>query len=367
VTRGSIAELLGIRYPIVSAPMGMVAGGRLAAAVSEAGGLGLIGPGYNDARWIEQEFREARLCSTGLPHESAGLRLRRDASQRHGGASTLPGVLSKACRIQPESARVGVGFITWDLARSPDRLDAALACHPAAVMLSFGDATPFVDAIRKTGARVILQVQSLAAAKAAAELEPDIIVAQGTEAGGHGGGRALFPLLPAVVDAVAPIPVVAAGGIADGRGIVAAFALGASGVLIGTRFYAAAESLAPPAPKDRRVRSGGDATIRSRIFDIARRLPWPAEFTARALRNDFTKRWHGREAALEQALDQEQPRYARAVEAKDFDTAAVWAGEGIDLIQDVVPARQIVERLVADAEEAMARLTRLFDNRPGSP
>jgi nitronate monooxygenase len=294
--------------------MGMVAGGRLAAAVSTAGGLGLIGPGYQGVGWIEREF-------------------------------ALAG-----------DARVGVGFITWDLVRSPERLNAALAFGPAAVMLSFGDATPFVSAIRKRGARLFLQVQSLAAAEAAAVLEPDLIVAQGTEAGGHGGARGLLSLLPAVVDAVGPIPVVAAGGISDGRGIAAAFALGAAGVLIGTRFYAAEESLGAPAAKERIVRGSGDATLRTRVFDIVRRLPWPAQFTARALRNDFALRWHGSERALEAAREEENPRYAAAAEAGNFDTAAVWAGEGIDLIGEVLPAGTIVARLVAEAEEALSRL-----------
>ena len=309
-----ITELLGIRHPIISAPMGMVAGGKLAAAVSNAGGLGLIGPGYQGADWIEREFRQA------------------------------------------DGARVGVGFITWDLTRGPERLDAALAFQPAAVMLSFGDASPFADRIRRAGARLLLQVQSLSAAVAAARLEPDAIIAQGTEAGGHGGGRALFPLLPAVVDRVTPIPVVAAGGITDGRGIAAAFALGASGVLVGTRFYAAEESLGLPEAKRRLVAGSGDATLRTRAMDAVRRLPWPVEFTGRVLRNAFTDRWHGNEESLTRMLEEEAPRYARAVETGDFDTAALWAGEGVDLIDDVVPAAEIVARLVAETRATLSSM-----------
>jgi nitronate monooxygenase len=314
ITAPAINQIFGIRHPIVLAPMGGVAGGRLAAAVTAAGGLGMIGPGYNDSGWIERELDAA------------------------------------------DGARVGVGFITWDLARAPERLATALARRPAAVMLSFGDARPFLDPIRASGARLMLQVQTLGAAVAAAALEPDVIVAQGNEAGGHGGGRGLLPLLPAVVDRVAPIPVLAAGGIADGRGIVACRALGAAGVLIGTRFYTAVESLAAPAAKARAVRASGDATLRTRVFDIVRRLPWPPDCTARALRNDFTDRWHGREEALVVAVDTEQPRYAAAVEAGEFDTAAVWGGEGLDLVDDVAPAAAILERLVREAEEVQARL-----------
>jgi nitronate monooxygenase len=320
-----LTDLLGIRQPVISAPMGMIAGGRLAAAVSRAGGLGLLGPGYLGADWIEREFRLA------------------------GGA------------------RVGVGFITWDLARSPDRLDAALAFRPAAVMLSFGDASPYVRAIRAAGARLLLQVQSVGAAQAAARLAPDVIIAQGTEAGGHGGGRSLFPLLPAVVDRVAPIPVVAAGGISDGRGIAAAFALGAAGVLIGTRFYAAEESLGLPAAKQRIVEGSGDATLRTRVFDIVRRLPWPPEFTGRALRNGFASRWHRSEPALTANLDQETPRYVQAVETGDFDTAAVWAGEGIDLVGDVAPAAAIMARLMAETHDALGRISGIHAGAPGGP
>jgi len=304
----------GLRCPIISAPMGAVAGGRLAAAVSRAGGLGLIGPGYLGAEWIDAEFRAA-----------AG-------------------------------ERVGIGFISWDLARAPERLDAALAHRPVAVMLSFGDAEPFVDAIRRAGALLIMQVQTVEAARRAAALGADVIVAQGTEAGGHGAQRALFPLLPAVVDAVAPIPVLGAGGIADGRGLVAALALGAQGVLIGTRFCAAVEALGTDAAKARIVASGGDATVRTRIFDIVRGLPWPKGFTGRAIRNAFTDRWHGREDELLAVQPDEQRRYAEAAQTGDLETALVWAGEGLDLVRDVRPAAAIIAEIMRDADALRARL-----------
>jgi nitronate monooxygenase len=294
--------------------MGAVAGGRLAAAVSRAGGLGLIGPGYLDAEWIEAQFALA------------------------GGE------------------RVGVGFITWDLERSPARLAVALDHQPAAVMLSFGDATPFVEPIRRAGAALILQVQSLAAARTAAGFEPDLIVAQGTEAGGHGAARALFPLLPAVVDAVAPIPVAAAGGVADGRGVVAALALGASGALIGTRFYAADEALGGADVKRRLVERGGDDTVRTEVFDIVRQLPWPAPYTGRAVGNDFSARWHGREAELRGALPEQATSYAAAAAGGDLSTAVVWGGEGLDLVRDIQPAEQILARIMREAEETRRRL-----------
>lgn len=204
-----------------------------------------------------------------------------------------------------------------------------------------------------------LQVQSVADAERAAQLGADIVIAQGTEAGGHGATRALFPLLPAIVDAVAPLPVVAAGGIADGRGLVAALALGASAVLIGTRFIAAHEALAPAEAKARLIESSGDATLRTRVFDLVRGLPWPEPYTGRALSNRFSRSWHGHEAELLRAVPREAPRYAAATAAKDFETALIWAGEGLDLVRQLEPAAVIVQSLLSEAQRALAQLNHL--------
>jgi nitronate monooxygenase len=309
----ALTELFSIRHPILLAPMGGVSGGALAAAVSRAGGLGLLGPGYQDEAWIEREFAAA------------------------GGAP------------------VGIGFITWHLARHPERLRAALACKPAAVMLSFGDAAPFVPAIRAAGARLILQVQTLADARAAAALGADVVVAQGTEAGGHGAKRATLPLVPAAVDAIAPTPVVAAGGIADGRGLAAALVLGAAGVLVGTRFYASQEALGHDAAKARLVEDGGDATLRTTVFDVVRGIDWPAAFTGRALANQVSESWHGREPELQRRLAVERERYAAAAASGDVAQAVVWASEAVDLIRDLPPAAAIVERMVNEASAALER------------
>jgi nitronate monooxygenase len=147
---------------------------------------------------------------------------------------------------------------------------------------------------------------------------------------------------------------VAAGGIADGRGLAAALMLGASGVLMGTRFHVAAESLASAGIKARIVAGSGDDTLRTRVFDIGRKAPWPEEFTGRVLANRFSDAWHGREAALAEDATA-QAAYAQAVTAEDYDTAVVWAGEAIDLIHAVEPAGAIVTRIVAEAEAALAR------------
>ncbi|MDT0635702.1 nitronate monooxygenase [Spectribacter hydrogenoxidans] len=306
-----LTELLGIEHPILLAPMGNVSGGALAAAVSHAGGLGLIGGGYGDADWLAREF------------DVAG------------------------------SAQVGVGFITWSLARQPKLLDLALRREPAAVMFSFGACSPFVEPVRAAGAKIICQVQTLAQAREVAELGVDVIVAQGTEAGGHGGGRSTFTLVPAVADAVAPIPVVAAGGIADGRGLAAARMLGAAGALIGTRFFASEEALGHPNAKRFIVASEGDTTLRTRVFDIVRDYPWPKHITGRVPINAFAARWHGREAALYADLERQRVEYQQAVENGDTDTAVAFAGEAVDLIGTVEPAQTIVERIVSQAQSLL--------------
>lgn len=248
------------------------------------------------------------------------------------------------------TSRVGVGFITWSLAKRPTLLELALERRPVAVMLSFGDPAPFVEQIKRGGAKLICQVQTVAMARDAAAKGADVLVAQGAEAGGHGLSRGTMVLVPAVADAVGPnVPVIAAGGIGDGRGLAAALMLGASGVLMGTRFFASEEALGNPAVKEQLLRANGDETVRSSVFDIARRLTWPAPITGRALRNAYVDHWLGREADLLRQIDVEAARYAAGAETGDFDIAVVHAGEVVDLINDLPPAAVIVERVVSQA------------------
>jgi len=306
-----LTERLGIRHPIMLAPMDLVADGRLAATVSRAGGFGIIGGGYGDEAWLKREL------------DAAG------------------------------DARIGVGFITWSMARRPRLLDLVLERKPAAVMLSFGEVMPHAAKIKKSGALLICQVQTIEHTREAVANDADVIVAQGAEGGGHGIARGTFALVPAVVDAAPGIPVAAAGGVADGRGLAAALMLGADGVLIGTRFYASIEAAGFASAKERIVKASGDRTIRGILFDIARRNVWPAPFAGRVLRNEFSERWRGREAELMQHPE-EAERYARARESGDFDTAAVIAGEAVDLIGDIPPAAEIVERITREATTLMA-------------
>jgi nitronate monooxygenase len=307
--RTALTEALGLDVPVVLAPMGRVAGGRLAAAVSNAGGLGLVGGAYGDPEWLHRELSLVR-AETDRPW--------------------------------------GVGLITWYASR--EVVELALNYHPAVFLLSFGDVRPYADVIKAAGCTLLCQVQEVEAAREAVAAGADFVVAQGSEAGGHGAVRATLPLVPAVVDAVAPAPVLAAGGIADGRGLAAALMLGAQGAMLGTRFSAASEALTHEQAKARIVNARAADTAQTRVFDVIRGYgAWPAPFAARALRNEFFARWHGREGDLEAALATEQPAYERAVARGDVATAMVLAGEAVDLIGAVVPAAELVRQIGAEA------------------
>jgi nitronate monooxygenase len=308
--------LLSVEHPIALAPMGDAAGGALAAAVSNGGGLGLVGGGRGDRGWLE---RELRIVKDG---------------------TTRPW---------------GVGFQSWSVERSV--VERALDDRPTAVMLSFGDPTPFADLVRRAGARLMIQVTDLDEARQARDNGADVIVAQGTEAGGHGGGRATLPFVPAVVDLVAPIPVLAAGGIADGRGLAAALVLGAAGALVGTRFLASPEVLAAEAEVEAIVAAHGDATERNRILDIARDSPWPERYTARTLRNAFLDHWRGRDDDL-RADAGALAAYREAAARRDMTVVPIWAGEAVDLITEITSAGDIVAALAAEAEVALAGVGR---------
>jgi len=227
-------------------------------------------------------------------------------------------------------------------------------------MLSFGDPSPFVEAVRRAGAALIIQVTDLDEARRAVDLGADVIVAQGTEAGGHGArhGRSTLPFVPVVVDLAAPVPVLAAGGIADGRGVAAALALGAAGALIGTRFQATAEALIDPAIAKAIVEGRGQDTERSSVLDVLRGSGWPsAKYTARTLGHPYLDRWRGREA--EAAGDaQAKQDYQNDVARGAIPALPVWAGEAIDLITDLASAADLVATLATQAEDALARAGR---------
>lgn len=311
-------ELFGVRHPIALAPMGGSAGGALAAAVSRGGGLGLLGAGGGDPEWLARE---------------------------------LPLVAEVAGRPW------GIGFQTWAIDRST--VERALEHTPRAVMLSFGDPSPFADCIRTAGAALIIQVTDLDEARRAVDLGADVIVAQGTESGGHGArqGRSTLPFVPVVVDLAAPLPVLAAGGIADGRGVAAALALGAAGAVLGTRFQATTEALVDPSTAKAIVEGQGGDTERNRVLDIARGSRWPSKYTARTLGHPYLDRWRGREAELA-GNPRAQQDYQHDIAQGKIPSLPIWAGEAIDLIKDLPSAADLFATLAAQAEDALTRAGR---------
>src|SRR5436305_7460055 len=222
-------------------------------------------------------------------------------------------------------------------------------------MLSFGPVADFATAIRQSGVPVICQVQSMAHAREAVDAGAAAIVAQGGEAGGHGGSRATFTLVPEVADYLAKAApdtlLVAAGGVADGRALAAALMLGADGVLIGSRLVASREALTPPGFHDAILAADGDATIKTSVIDLVRNYHWPDGFSGRALWNGFVTRWHGRESALTEAATtgSETERYWTAFTSGDADNAGVFMGEAAGLIHDIRPAAEIMDAMVAQA------------------
>lgn len=309
--RTRLTEKFDIEHPILLAPMDKVSDGVLAAAVTAAGGLGLIGGGYGDGSWLVEQFI--------------------------------------AAKNQP----VGAGFITWALAEKPHLLDLCLERRPAAMIFAFGDATEFVAKCRDAGVPSIWQVHRVEQARQALAAGVDVIVVQGQEAGGHGMDRGLTALLPAVRDVAGPEQViVAAGGIGDGRGLAGALMLGADGIMMGTRFWASTEANGLESAKAHLVETQGDDTVRTKVFDVARGLDWPRHFSGRVLHNDYSRRWHGDEGAL-QANDAERARYNSA-EAEDYTTRVVIGGEVVDLIDAIKPAGEIVTQTIAQAEELLA-------------
>ena len=310
--RTRFTDRFAIDHPVLLAPMDKVAGGRLAAAVTRAGGLGLIGGGYGEAQWLDQAFRDAG------------------------------------------NTRVGVGFITWSLLRQPALIDQVLAHDPAAFMVSFGDGEALVATARAAGVPTIWQVQRLAQAEQALAAGTDVIVVQGQEAGGHGMDRGLVALLPAVRDLAGPKQIIlAAGGLADGRGLAAALMLGADGVMLGTRFWASSEAIGSDTAKQRLVATRGDETLRSKVFDVARKADWPWHYSGRVVANEFSDEWHGDIESLKRRAGEQQKRY-EASDPDDFSIRVLIAGEALDLVHSVEPAGAILHRLVGEAAELLS-------------
>lgn len=292
--------------------MAFAAGGALASAVSQAGGLGLIGGAYGDEAWISDQF------------EAAG------------------------------NQQVGCGFITWSLKDKPELLDRVLEREPSAVFLSFGNPASFVNQIKAANIPVICQIQTLKDAKHAIDVGADIIVAQGAEAGGHGENRGTFTLVPEVADYIsnhAPETLLcAAGGVGDGRGLAAALMLGADGALIGSRFWASNEALVHPKMLQAAIDANGDETIRTNVVDVVRNIDWPKRYSARILRNEFSDKWHDDVDGLRVNITAESKKWRDALAVGQATIANAFVGEVAGLIMDSKPAPEILADIVNEAE-----------------
>jgi nitronate monooxygenase len=316
-----LTQRFDIEHPIVCAPMALVCGGTLAAAVSRAGGLGVMGGGYagtvGDGPGLEEQYRMAG------------------------------------------NTPIGIGFITWAAESNPGAVDWAIEKRPKCLFLSFGSPKNLARKALDAGVPVFCQTQTMAHVREALDAGASVIVAQGAEAGGHGGRRSTLPFVPEVADLLAKnypeVLLLAAGGIADGRGLAASLTLGADGVLVGSRFWAAEEALTAPAAAARAIASDGDQTVRTTALDSLRGVPWPAEFSFRVMRNRLMDEWAHRENEAAADFGAMKQSYNEARLRGDLDIAATIVGEAVGLIHARLPAAEIVATMVAEAEAALAR------------
>lgn len=327
--RTRICDLFGIDLPIICAAMGGVAGGELAAAVSEAGGFGALSSAGFGVSGVRYEIAEAQRL-TRKPF-AVGL--------------LLP------------LLREGV-------------FEAVLEAKVSAIIFFWGDASPFVLGCKAAGVKVIVQVGSVAEAIRAKKAGADAVIAQGFEAGGHVRGNVTtFVLIPAVRDAIGDeLPLIAAGGIADGRGLAAALALGAEGAMFGTRFIATRESAAHPIYKRRVTEAREDQTVYTTLFDIG----WP-DAPHRVLPNETLEQWEragrpesGRRPGEGEVIgrsrrgDLELPLVRYGVHNPsgfiegDVEGMALYAGQSVGLVNDLATAADVVRRIEAEARATIA-------------
>lgn len=309
-----LTRTFGLTVPVVGAPMAGPGEGALAAAVSAAGGLGMVG--VNASRspdWVRQQ---AEVAATG-------------------------------------GAPYGVGLMAWVLERDEGQLDAVLDVRPALVSVSFGAFETYVDRLRDAGIRVAVQAGTPDEAARAEAAGVDLVVARGAEGGGHGRNDVgTLPLLQAVLDTV-DVPVVAAGGIATARGLAAVLAAGAVGAWVGTALLATHEAGTSAAARKRLLVAEVTDTAYGRVFDVAQRLPWPEEFGGRGLRNAYFDRWANRldELATDDAAAAE---LSEAQREQDLDVAYVYAGQGAGLLSEERSVADVLADL-AGAEDLLRR------------
>jgi len=323
--RTPVCDLMEIDHPIALGGMGSIYSPDLVAAVSNAGGLGAMGCHYLNPEQIR-----------------AGTAALRERTNKP----------------------FALNFLLFDIVE--ERFAAALALRPKAMAFAWPrpeqDLKPYVRRSHDAGCKVTFMANGVPEAVKAAEAGADVIVAQGTEGGGHVGWVASMVLTPMVVDAVAPIPVLTAGGVADGRGLAAAIALGADGVLLGTRFLASVESPLHQNFKRAIVESDGHDTALSEIPDIAAGKVWPGAMS-RSRRNRFIERWAGREWLLRSQQAEALAAIQAARKVGDVNEAPLSMGQDAGLINDVPAAGEIVRRIAQEAAEILSqRMPKVMGN-----
>jgi nitronate monooxygenase len=301
----------GLRVPIVNAPMGGVAGGRLAAAVSAAGGLGMVGMGSIATRELLQT------------------------------------------ELQQVRGTFGIGLVDWVMRNEAGLLEDALAAEPVLLSVSFGTDWSWVGKAHDAEIATVTQVYDSLGARQAVDAGIDILVARGAEGGGHGDVKlGTLPLLDTVLDAVS-VPVLAGGGIASARSLAAVLAAGASGAWVGTRLAACPEALTGDGSRRALIAARATDTAITRVFDVAQGRPWPARFPSRVLTNDFVERWTGKEDAL--ASDRRaREELAASIAADDRQIAPVDAGEGVGMISDDASVGEVIETMCSGAESLLS-------------
>ena len=307
-----VCDLLGVQHPIVLGGMGAATSPELVAAVSNAGGLGTLGT---------SAFRGEQI--------TAAVEVIRRTTDKPFGINHLLFRISDEDYLSTLAARPNVVAFAW--ARKDQ------------------DLRSYFKRAHDAGSKVMYMAPTVPEAVRAAEAGADFIIAQGSEGGGHVGQMATMVIVPMVVNAVSPVPVLAAGGIADGRGLVACLALGADAVLLGTRFLATPEAPIHPNFKQAIVDSDGHDTVLTEIHDIASGQVWPGAM-GRVQRNGFIDRWTGREWALRENRAEIASALADARKAGDVNHATLMFGQDAGLIQSVKPAAEIIKAMVAEAE-----------------
>ena len=312
----ALTDLLGIKHPILNAPMASSATAQLAGAVSASGGFGMLGMGSTvpDPEWLALEIKRVREI-TNNPF--------------------------------------GVGFIT-SVAGIEKMVEVAIEAKVDLIGHSFSDPSPFMSDAKKAGIKVVAQVQTVEQAAHARDAGVDLVVAQGTDGGGHTGYIGTISIVPAVVDACPGIPVIAAGGIVDGRGMAAALALGASGVWIGSRFVASKEWAGAEWSKEALMSAGTDDTVITRSYDLAMDAPFPSDIGHRVLSNAFTDRWHENYQELLDNKEDIKTDLALAAQNADLNIAPVNAGSGSGPIKSIEKVSDIMQTLMSDTEEILA-------------